>query len=187
VSFSVEDAIARTLPTGAGQRHRMIFEFARELKASPELASAPAESPILKRHFRRWFDQAVPHMTTKSFLESYVDFKEAWDKVRFHKGVEPVNLIFAEAVKTDPPKCAEPFADEPKVVLLIALCRELQRQQKRKPFYLDCRTAGRLLDVSHTTAYKWLKGIESDGIIKTVRKGDRAKRKATEFKYLGDL
>ena len=54
-----------------------------------------------------------------------------------------------------------------------------------QPFFLDVRTAGRLLGASHTQASRWLFLLESDGIIKTICKGGTAKtaRKATRFKY----
>ena len=37
---TIESAIARTLPVNVGQRHRCLFEFARELKALPEYRDA---------------------------------------------------------------------------------------------------------------------------------------------------
>lgn len=39
--LTAEEAIHGSLPTGPGQRHRLVFEFARRLKAVPNLADQP--------------------------------------------------------------------------------------------------------------------------------------------------
>ncbi|MDP6546307.1 MAG: hypothetical protein QGH60_20195 [Phycisphaerae bacterium] len=84
-----------------------------------------------------------------------------------------------------------PIADSPyeieDVRVLVALCRELQLLIGNDPFFLSTRTAGRLLGVDHTTAWRWLFLLETDGWIKTVEKGGTAKnpRKATRYRYVG--
>ena len=67
--------------------------------------------------------------------------------------------------------------------LLVAVCRELQRASGDKPFFLACRTTGRLLGVDHTTAWRWLFLLTHKGIIEEVEKGDRAKRRASRYRY----
>ena len=44
-------------------------------------------------------------------------------------------MCFAEAVKAPTPKCAERY-EHPKIRLLVALCRELQRAAGDAPFFL---------------------------------------------------
>ena len=70
--------------------------------------------------------------------------------------------------------------------LLVALCRELQRVSGDKPSFLACRTAGGLLGVKHVTAWRWLFALAQDKILSEVEKGDRARRRASRFRYLGD-
>ena len=70
-------------------------------------------------------------------------------------------------------------------VCLVALCRELQASAANEPFYLSCRTAGRLLEVDHMTANRWLFLLESDGLLTVAQKGSRETNKATRFRYSG--
>jgi hypothetical protein len=72
------------------------------------------------------------------------------------------------------------------VLLLAALCRELQRTAGPRPFYLDCRTAGQLLHIHHTTAWRLLTVLCADGILAAGDKGSRARGKANEYRYLGN-
>jgi hypothetical protein len=40
--------------------------------------------------------------------------------------------------------------------------------------------------VSHVQANRWLFLLDHDGVIEQVNKGDRGRRKAAEYRYLGD-
>ena len=52
------------------------------------------------------------------------------------------------------------------------------------PFFLDCRTAGRLLRVRHTVAWRWLRLLVRDHLLECVTVGKR--QRASEYRYLGD-
>jgi hypothetical protein len=65
----------------------------------------------------------------------------------------------------------------------VALCAELQRRAGREPFFLDCRTAGRLLEVSHTEAAGWLYLLRADRFLRVVEKGQRGR--ASSYQYIG--
>jgi hypothetical protein len=67
--------------------------------------------------------------------------------------------------------------------LLVALCRELQRLSDDSPLFLACRTAGHLLNIKHVTAWRWLFALTQDGIIAEVEKGDRARCRASRYRY----
>ena len=91
--------------------------------------------------------------------------------------------IFAKAVNTDEPAVARRY-EQGQLRLLVALCQELQRAAGERPFYLSCRTAGRLLGVDHTTAWRWLFLLEHHQVIKTVAKGSQSTGKASRYRYL---
>ena len=76
-----------------GKRHRRLFDLARELKAIPALASA--DLARLKPIVRNWHQAALPIIRTKPFDETWLDFAESWDKVRFPKGQGPMCTIFS--------------------------------------------------------------------------------------------
>lgn len=180
----IQEAIKRTLPTGNCQRHRLLFELARELKAIPGLAEAPVSE--LKPIVGQWHQQALPNIQTKPLEESWFDFAEGWDKVKYPKGEEPITMVFAKAVKAELPEPALQY-EQQELRLLVALCRELQRACGTGPFFLSTRTAGHLLGITHVTASRWLRGLRHDGILELVSRGSCSDRRASRYRYLGKL
>ena len=146
---AIEHAITSTLPTASGQRNKLVFVLARALKAIPGICDAPAKE--LCSIVRRWHELARPVITTEPFEETWIDFLKAWPKVKFPLGADPMTDILQRAVRSPLPKAAEQY-EQQRLRLLVALCRELQASAANEPFYLSCRTAGRLLEVDHMTA-----------------------------------
>ena len=146
---AIEHAITSTLPTAPGQRNKLVFVQARALKAIPGICDAPA-----KEHcsiVRRWHKLARPVITTDPFEETWIDFLKAWPKVKFPLGADPMTDIRQRAVNSPVPKAADHY-EQRRLRLLVAFCRALQASAASEPFYLSCRTAGRLLEVDHMTA-----------------------------------
>jgi hypothetical protein len=182
-----DNVILKTLPKRHGIRNRKIFDFARALKSLPQFSDADPKN--LREFVQKWHKRALPYIRTKEFEEIWIDFLKAWPKIRHKLGDELMEQIFEKAVKLEPPNVAvEKYPANPKVQILVSLCRELQRAAGENPFYLAARTAGRLLGVSHMQANRWLFLLESDGILRIVCKGGTAEtaRKATRFKYIAN-
>jgi len=181
----VLETIRESLPAGPGRRNRQVFELARALKSIPRLADAAADD--LEPYVRGWHQWGVEAgvIGTEPFEETWIDFLQAWPKVRFPKGAEPMVAILQRAKHAALPRAAERY-DHDGLRLLIVLCRELQRASGDAPFFLASRTAGRLLEVGHLTAWRWLYLLQHDGVIEEVEKGDRAKRRASRYRYRGD-
>ncbi|MCA9109373.1 MAG: bifunctional DNA primase/polymerase [Planctomycetaceae bacterium] len=177
----IDAAIERTLPTGPGKRHRKLFDLARELKAIEELTDLPAKD--LKRIVRKWHGRAKANIKTQPFEESWVDFAEGWEKVRHAAGNGPIDEAFARAVKAGIPKVAEEY-EQPELRILVSFCRELQRSAGEGTFFLDVRTAGRLLNQHHTTVWRWMRCLRLDGILELVSAGGRAERRASTYRYI---
>ncbi len=180
----VEAAIAKTLPNRGGTRHKLLFELARELKAIAGLAEAPKTE--LKPIVAQWHALARPFNQTKAFEESWFDFAEGWEKVKHPAGQEPIAMIFALAIESELPEAARQY-EQPELQSLVALCRELQRGCGDQPFFLSSRTAGGLLNVDHSTASRWLRGLQTDGILELVVKGSQETHKASRYRYRADL
>jgi hypothetical protein len=70
--------VAATLPSGPRQRNRLIFELARRLKDVKPDATHVELRPVL----REWHRQALQHIRTKEFSESWTDFAGAWERVQ---------------------------------------------------------------------------------------------------------
>ena len=181
---AIELAIADSIPEGPGKRHRQVFELARGLKAIPELSDANPQE--LKKYVRQWHKRSFERINTKPFEETWIDFLKGWPKVRFPKGEEPMVEMFQRASCAELPEVATEY-DQQALKLLVALCRELQRSAGERQFFLSCRTAGRLLGVDHTTANRWLFLLTSDGVLKKVTPGERGKRIAARYRYLGEM
>ncbi len=181
----IERVILETLPTVQGKRNRLVFELARTLKAIPRLADAAVDD--LQCYVRCWHRYGVERgvIGTEPFEETWIDFLVAWPKVKFPKGAEPMTAIFQRAQEASPCSVATRY-EQDGLRLLVALCRELQRASGDHPFFLACRTAGRLLDVHYTTAWRWLFLLQHDGIVQEVEKGDQKTKRASRYRYLAD-
>jgi hypothetical protein len=182
---TIERVIIESLPTGIGKRNRHVFELARALKAVPTLADAPVDA--LEPYVRQWHNLGVARgvIGTEPFEETWIDFLVGWPKVKFPRGEEPMSKMFELAKQADMPKAALRY-EQKGLRLLVLLCRELQRASGDKPFFLACRTAGKLLSITHVQAWRWLTLLAHDEIVKEVEKGDRLKRRASRYRCLVD-
>lgn len=180
----IDRAVCESLPAGPGRRNEQVFALARALKAIPVLADATARD--LRPAVRRWHELALPVIGTKPFEETWIDFLRAWPKVKFPKGAEPIARLFAAASQMPLPAGALEY-EQPAVRLLVALCREIQRSAGEQPFYLSCRTAGRMLKVDHSTAARWLFLLVQDGVLVEVSKGSQSTKRASRYRYVGEL
>ena len=174
----IETAISVTLPKQPGQRNQQVFQLARALQGIS--AFADADPRQLRSIVKKWHTQALDHISTKPFEETWFDFLYGWPRVMI-----PMRLnLLEDAMILGKQNCAsEPEYDQESLRDLVALCRGLQAIVGTKPFWLSTRTAGRVLGVDHMTAWRWLFLLEQDGWIKTKTKGNRLR--ATRYVYLG--
>ncbi len=176
----IENAIIQTQPTAPGQRHRQVFKLARALKGITATANQPPG--ILKPIVKRWHERALPFINTKGFDETWSDFVNAWPNVKYALGDSPMDSLIERLQMLPPPPEAGQY-DTTGVRLLVALCVELQRQAGKGPFFLDARTAGRLLEVEPMTAWRWLQMLKTDDLLAEVVKG--RPRHATRWRWIG--
>ena len=93
-----------------------------------------------------------------------------------------------EQAERDPlPRAASNYDSEP-VKRLIAVCKALQDAAGDKPFFIACRLAGELIGVHYTTAADFLHMlcVDKPPVLKVVKKADRAKRRASRYRYVCD-
>lgn len=174
---SISQALHETLPNGPGQRERLIFEFARALKAIPELTSLSAEA--FKASVVEWHRQALPHIITKPFEATWSDFLYGWDNVKVPRGVPYIDFVLEQAMKC-PMNVPYELAE---LKTLILFCRTLQETVGNRPFYLSARTAAEICNIDPMTALRRLHFLEREGWIRTVEKGNQ--HRATRFRYIG--
>ena len=183
-SEEIEQAIIETLPTRQGMRNNNVFELARTLKAIPQLADVLGTT--LRPYVRCWHKMALPVIGTKPFEETWIDFLKGWPRVKFPKGSDPMAAALANAVAAKMPAAAVEYEQE-QLRLLVSLSRELQRVSGDSPFFLSCRTAGRLLGVPFKTANRWLFLLVEERVLELVTKGDASSMLANRYRYIADL
>jgi hypothetical protein len=179
---AIEQAIKATLPSAKGQRNRCIFNFARHLRSIEELAGADFRA--LRQIVEEWHRRALPIIGTKPFVDTWADFLQAWKKVRIPAGKDAIGAALKRAVAKGPPAHVTKLYGEGPIVLLAAVCRELQLIAGEGEFFIDCRTAGRLIGVDHATAWRYLEVLCADGILAPGAKGCNVRRKASRFRFI---
>ena len=175
----VDEAIGMTLPTGHGQRHKKIFEFARTLKSIPEYGDVQAKD--LWEEFQRWFTLAEPFIKTKDRMKSWDEFCDAWERIVIPLGENPMDMILEKAQQHPPLEVLEKYNDT-KLNILANVCMELGSEGR--VFFLSARTAGGLLEDDHMTAWRRLRILERDGVITAVKRGKQGGKKATRYRFV---
>lgn len=161
---AVKRAVEKNLPTRPGERNRKLFDFARSLRGIATLASASLE--VLEPIVRRWHQVALPVIRTKEFSESWADFLNAWDRVKFAEGDGIVKSAWEKAQRGEIPAEAQKY-DSESIQRLAALCLELQRMHgEGRKFFLATRTAALLLNRDHSDVAKWLNMLVREGMLK---------------------
>lgn len=173
----IEAAILATLPTAPGQRNHRIWALARRLKGSMPGATTDALEVIV----RTWHTRALSMITTKDFLESWIDFRTAWANVKRPAGATMAEI--AAAAKARMP------ADADAIAKLVALCRAMQEHHgPGRVWPLSCRVAASVIGTGHDTAARVLKMLVLERTIELVKPaGTKGTRRAAEYRFLGTL
>jgi hypothetical protein len=184
---AIDLAIAKTLPTGEGQRDVMVLELVRQLRRFG-IRSADA----CERHLRTWWEHAYPVVGTKQYWVTRQAFHRAWKQ--FDPKKDALLAAMTRAMRTDPPpEVVGVYDDKPKVVLLASVCRELQRHVGPGSSFLLARTAAALVigERHPKQAGRYLQTLWHDGLIEQSHPGIRnvevQKRLAARWVYRGAL
>jgi hypothetical protein len=178
---AIDEVIQGNLPTGPGQRNGGVFGFSRALKCIPELRNWTSNDlrPILER----WYELALPFISTKDFDQTRADFEHAWERVKWPKGTQLLAIAREMAVQDpDTPREANGYED-PRTQLLVRVCWQLQLLHGEQPFFLAWHAAGDLIGLSHPEAGRRLEMLVRDGVLKITEANTR--RRATRYKFAG--
>jgi Bifunctional DNA primase/polymerase, N-terminal len=174
-SAEIENSILATLPTGPGKRNRQLFALARRLKAIMPDATMDALEVIV----RAWHTRALPVIRTQEWLESWIDFRTAWAKVKRPIGATMAEIVTAAKAQTP--------ADADAIAKLVNLCRAMQKHHgPGRAWSLSCRMAATIIGTGHDTAARLLKMLAEEGTIQLATKaGPKGSSKAAEYRFLG--
>jgi len=174
----LEEAVVATLPTGPGQRNRRVFGLARRLKA----LMPDAKHERLRAIVEDWHHRALPVIRTQAFTETWSDFVVAWQRVQVPFGSSLEAIVESARAKPTPQAALKYDMDE--VRELVSICFEMQRFCGTGPFFLGCRTAGKMIGASKDKAARLMKMLVFDGVLELVTPGSRGTMKATEYRCL---
>ncbi len=146
--------------------NRPLFLLAQRIRGLEEEQGVTLPLDLISEIVRRW------QLRNQDKLEDNHDYlTEFLDKlslVRFPKGHALVNAL-AAAKRLPPPKQTRCLSRE--VQLLACLCCELQREAGTNAFFLNGRSAAKLLCQPHRTVASWLRALCRAGVIALEAKG----------------
>jgi hypothetical protein len=170
-----------TLPQGPGERHYCLFALCRALKGLAQYAGADADD--LWDVFAEWFRQATPFIRTKDPMISWHEFCDGWERVQFPMGQNPMCTILERAKAREVPAALAKYGHAG-LSLLANVCAELQASAGDGPFYLSANMAGKLLNVSPMTAWRYGKTLIRSKLLVTTEPGTKGPRgKASRYRY----
>ncbi len=173
-------------PQKKGHRNRILFNLARHLKTHHPDSKAIDHKSIIET----WHREHLPVIGTKAWAETWSDFRNAWNKVKFLEGEGLLNQAFEAIDMTKPiPQHLQQLGYDEDLFKVAELCRLLaMNSPDRETFFLGNRPLASLIGVSQPSAGNILNMLVEDGILEVVQIGKLEKGKlpsATTYRYLG--
>ena len=164
---------ASTVPTGIGQRNGAVFELARWLKGKEPNASRERQQAVVKV----WHSLNLQVIGTKEFSASWVEFRNAWERVK-----QPYGATLGECLSNLPPAPEIAALNDygTKAIHLAQICLALQDRAGSAPFFLSSRIAGQLIGYHFTDAAALLRCFVLEGWLVLVKAG--AGNRASRYK-----
>ena len=164
---------ASTVPTGIGRRNGAVFELARWLKGTEPNATRERQHEVV----RVWHTLHLNVIGTKDLFTSWVEFRNAWERVK-----QPYGATLAICLSTLPtaPDIAALSDYGPKAIHLAQICLALQARAGDSPFFLSSRIAGQLIGYHFADAATLLRCFVNEGWLVLVKAG--AGSRASRYK-----
>lgn len=178
VKYLIEMAVRGSLPETIRERNKKLFSLARKLRGIDELSSFSLAQ--LKPIVRDWHQRALPDISTKPFDETWADFIRGWPKVKeIHPMIIERSSLAAEGMD-EPTLCME--YDSPAAKRLIKICMVLAKCDSSGVFYLSCRDAGLVANITYRWAADILNMFIADGVLVLEQKGNQSGR-ASRYRF----
>ena len=170
VKYLIEMAIRGSLPKTVRERNKKLFSLARKIRGIDELSSFSMAE--LKPFVRDWHQCALPDISTKPFDETWADFVRGWPKIKEpHPMIIERSSLAAEGMY-EPTLCKE--YDSSAAKHLIKICMVLAKRESSGVFYLSCRDAGLVANISFKRAADILNMFVIDEVLILELKGGRS-------------
>lgn len=163
---TIENAISQCPVTIHKDVNRPLFMLAQKIRGLEEEQASMFPIELISEIAGRW--QSRNQHKLEDNHDYLTEFLDKLSLVRFPKGHALVNAL-AAAKRLPPPKQTRCLSRE--VQLLACLCSELQREAGTNAFFLDGRSAAKLLRQPHRTVASWLRALCRAGVIALEAKG----------------
>jgi len=174
---SIEQAVELSLPTQPRRNNRSLFLLARALISLERIT--PVSTADRLRAFSMWYERTGNLGFIRHTREQYqLEFMNAIRSAEHPLGESPIDEAWKK-VQTEPLPLEAAIFDEETPRKIMALCVHLDRATA-SPWYLSCRTAGKLLGLSHTACSVWLGGFVRMGLLNVMEPG--TKQRATRYR-----
>ena len=185
---TLQNLIAKLAPKSTAGIADSIFELARLMLTFKNKVGRNPRHEEAGIAFDQWAIFSRPFWDPKHDRDYYyMEFIRACGIARFGLDEDPVAMAFLRAKSKPLPEI--PGIKDERVRLLAAVCLELGGQEDGQTFYLPTRKVGKLLGVHYNTVAKWLRSLETLGIIKLapgeVRKTRKKSDPSPHYVYLG--
>jgi len=131
-----------------------LFMLAHEVRSMEEELKVRFSIALCAEAVQRWQQGNHPHLDENH--DYLAEFLDKLSLVRFPKGRALLRAV-ESARGIQPPKRTERLCSD--FQLLASLCRVLQYQADKKPFFLDGRSAAKALGRPHETVASWLRAL----------------------------
>jgi hypothetical protein len=185
--FDPNSIVTDFVPTAPHTNHKNLFGIARRVRAIEMKCERRAEMGELMDVFDAWYYKSTPFLRSDQSKEEYLgEFLDSYERVT-HPEMDDILETAIERLNSQPlPAEAEsPRFETPEFRRLIGLCYHLSELSVNGVFFLSCRSAQQLLDISHYgQAARWLRTLVRCGILRIHQEGDTTKRRATRYTYV---
>lgn len=146
---SVEDVLRFSTPTSVHQNYRCALILARGVKAL-EIQAGKKFTPTEHSEIHaRWLKLAAIYLRQGQSAEVYfMEYVDAYRLAKFPLGSIVIRKALEAARENPLPDSALPWTKDPDVRLVAALCRELQMQSKKEPFFSPAEPSKRSSGIS---------------------------------------
>jgi hypothetical protein len=179
---AVDDAITKTLPTGPGQRHNLVFKFARRLKG---IGGLDTTYEPMRSYIREWHRRALPFIKSKNFAETETAFFDAWESAETPLSDNQFNEIVARALAAPDPEWFPRLLKPDGARKLLKVGMALQDANGGEKFFLAARKAAEIINADPTHASALLRGLAKAGYLQLLEKGSLATGEASIWAYTG--
>ena len=118
-----------------------------------------------------WHNHFIELIGTKSFSETWTDFRRGWLKIKVPYGQLIESIVDSIDLDIPIPQTFIDLGYGAKEFKLLLICHQLQLINGEAPFFLSARMAEKLIKYHYTGAAKMLDALVSDGFLELITKG----------------